>query len=998
MRSIVKFAYLLFAFGLCGGALGQGTFPGNGPERPDKTVYAIKNVRLFIEPGKVENNAVLLFAEGKILKAGAGVAIPENAVLKDGAGMFVYPSFIELVSDYGIKSDSPAEKKGGSSYESARAGAYAWNDALKTDFQAARHFQPEAEKASALRKNGFGYALSHRRDGILRGTAALVSTGNSEARTELLLSDLVSGISFQKGSSKQNYPTSLTGAIALIRQTFLDAAWYETYGKNVERNISLEQLNRFKKNPFLFEGRDKYDLLRMAELAKEFGLNYIVKGNGDEYQRLDVFKDKNMKIILPLSYPKAPDVNDPYDAMRVSMAELKHWENAPFNALMMHKAGIRFALTSDGLKEKEKDKFLEKLRQLVKMGIPREEVLAALTSVPASWLGSDIPFGTLKPGAPANFFMSYGDVFDDSSIIVNHWIQGVSYPVNDIPEWDVRGTYRLQIPNFMEVSMKLGGSRQAPKAEFKNTADETLKGNFNLSGKRAVFTLRGKDSLSLLRMEGLYDGKTWTGSGITLAGKGFNWTANQTETYKPETPKKETDKQPEPGKIWYPQTAYGFEKQPEKQVYLLKNGTVWTGEADGILNETDVLLVDGKINKIGKNLAAPSGAIVIDASGKHITAGIVDEHSHIALTRGVNEAGAAISAEVRMGDVINADDPNIYRHLAGGVTTIQQLHGSANPIGGQSSIIKMRWGKTPEELRFENAPGFIKFALGENVKQSNWGDRESWRYPQTRLGVEQFFMDEFLKAKAYEKERKSKGDACRKDLRMETLLEILKGTRYISCHSYVQSEITMLIRVADSLGFKVNTFTHILEGYKVADKMKAHGANASTFSDWWAYKMEVNDAIPYNAAILTGVGVNTAINSDDAEMARRLNQEAGKMVKYGGLSKEQAWNLVTINPAKMLHIDKRVGSIQVGKDADIVIWSAEPLSIYARAEKTFVDGLLYFDRDRDVELRQALEAERTRIIAKMLRDPDVKNGKAEKPADKKEHHYHCDDVEDEGNH
>ena len=379
------------------------------------------------------------------------------------------------------------------------------------------------------------------------------------------------------------------------------------------------------------------------------------------------------------------------------------------------------------------------------------------------------------------------------------------------------------------------------------------------------------------------------------------------------------------------------------------------------------------------------GAKVIDGTGKHITSGIIDEHSHIAISRGVNEWTQASTAEVRIGDVINSEDVNIYRQLAGGVTASQLLHGSANPIGGQSGLIKLRWGQTPEEMRIDGADGFIKFALGENVKQANWGDKNTVRFPQTRMGVEQVYFDHFTRALEYQAEWKnhilkvnslskkdrSKVSPPRRDIELEALLEIIEKKRFVTCHSYVQSEINMLMKTAEHFGFRINTFTHILEGYKVADKMKAHGVNASTFADWWAYKYEVIDAIPYNAAILSEVGVTTAINSDDAEMGRRLNQEAAKGVKYGGMSEEEAWKMVTLNPAKILHLDDRMGSIKSGKDADVVIWSDNPLSIYAKVEKTFVDGVCYYDQGEDKQLRQEIVTERARLIQKMIGE---KNG------------------------
>ena len=369
----------------------------------------------------------------------------------------------------------------------------------------------------------------------------------------------------------------------------------------------------------------------------------------------------------------------------------------------------------------------------------------------------------------------------------------------------------------------------------------------------------------------------------------------------------------------------------------------------------------------------------------------------------MNECTQAVTAEVSIADVINSDDINIYRQMAGGVTAAQLLHGSCNPIGGQSGLIKLRWGSSPEAMKIRDTTGFIKFALGENVKQSNWGQFNTKRFPQTRMGVEQVYYDAFIRAKEYQQEwnayaavpekLRANVTAPRIDLEMETLNEILNSQRFISCHSYQQGEINMLMHVGDSMGFTVNTFTHILEGYKVADKMKEHGAGGSTFSDWWAYKFEVNDAIPYNGAIMHEQGVLTAYNSDDAEMGRRLNQEAAKAVKYGGVSQEEALKFVTLNPAKLLHLDHKMGSIKVGKDADVVLWSDNPLSVYAVVQYTIIDGAIYFDLSKDQAMQQKNQAEKARIIAKMV--VAKKGGATTQPAKlKKPKLYHCDTVGD----
>lgn len=427
-----------------------------------------------------------------------------------------------------------------------------------------------------------------------------------------------------------------------------------------------------------------------------------------------------------------------------------------------------------------------------------------------------------------------------------------------------------------------------------------------------------------------------------------------------------------PSPVLYPFSAYGRQAVPEQQDFLVRGATVWTNEDEGVV-VTDVLVLDGRIAEVGDDLSA-GGTPIIEAAGKHLTPGIIDEHSHIALFN-INE-GQANSSMVRMKDVVNSENINIYRNLAGGVVAAQLLHGSANPIGGQSAIIKMRWGGSAQDLLIEEADEFIKFALGENVKRSR--NPASIRYPQTRMGVEQVFVNAFSQAQEYERawdeynslSRTQRRNAVqpRRDLVKETMLEILKGERFVTSHSYVQSEINMLMHIADNFDFNINTFTHILEGYKVADKMAQHGAGGSTFSDWWGYKWEVRYAIPYNAALMQQAGVVVALNSDDAEMSRRLNQEAAKAVKYGNVSEVDALKMVTLNPAILLHLDDRMGSIREGKDADLVLWSDHPLSVYAVAETTWIEGAPYYDREEDMLLRQRIASERARIIASVARD------------------------------
>ncbi len=426
-------------------------------------------------------------------------------------------------------------------------------------------------------------------------------------------------------------------------------------------------------------------------------------------------------------------------------------------------------------------------------------------------------------------------------------------------------------------------------------------------------------------------------------------------------------------------------QQPE--VLIVRHATIWTSGRQGRIEDADLLVRKGVITAVGRALEAPAGAVVIDAAGKHVTAGLIDAHSHTAITGGVNEGTNITTAEVRIGDVLDPEDISMYRELAGGLTTANLLHGSANSIGGQNQVIKLRWGAGPDGLRFAGAPPGIKFALGENPKQSNWGVQRK-RFPQTRQGVEESVRERFAAARDYrrrwEEYRKSGAKdrvSPRRDLQLEALVEILDGKRLVHAHSYRADEILMLIDVARSFGFRVATFQHVLEGYKVADEIAAHGAGASTFSDWWAYKYEVIDAIPWNGAIMQHRGVVVSYNSDSDELARRLNLEAAKAVRYGGVAEEEALKFETINPARQLGIDKRVGSLEPGKDADFVIWSGHPLSTYTVAEQTWIDGRRYFDRAADLERRKAIAAERAALLAKLEKKDEKKD---EDKSDKKE--------------
>ncbi len=978
----------------------QVTFQRNGvyDERPAQ--YAFKNATIIVDAQTVLENAMIYIKNGVIESVGKDLQVPAGTFVYDLKGKRIYPSLIDIYSDYGLP-EIVRPTGGGRGFggvpqlETNKKGAYDWNQAVKPEVDATNDFKVNAAKAEEMRKNGFGSAAVHSPDGIVRGTSAFVTFGDGRENEVLLKGKASAHYSLDKGTSTQTYPVSAMGSVALLRQTYYDAEWYKKGGKSQERNISLDAFNEMQALPQIYEANDKLGILRGDKIAKEFGVQYIYRGIGDEYQRIDEIKATNSSLIVPLNFPTAYDVEDPFDAAAVSLTEMKHWEMAPANANALTKAGINFAFTSAGLRNKAD--FWTNIRKAIEYGLPESKALEAITSAPAKLLKVDNMVGSLKKGMIANFIITSENIFSKENVIYENWIQGKRFIISDMNVADIRGVYDLTVGE--KTGLKLTITGKPDKPEYQIVIDST-KFTPKVTRMGDLFTISSKfdkKETNDTRLSGYYDGKNFKGEGILVDGKQIKWSAIYKEVAKETTKKDSTKaKTPEIGKIIFPFTAFGNEEKPKQETLLIKNATVWTNEKDGIIANTDVLLQNGKIAQVGKNLAAPTGATTIDGTGKHLTNGIFDEHSHIALLS-INEV-QSVSAEVRQEDVVNSEDVNIYRQLAGGVTSSQLLHGSADCIGGQSAIIKLKWGENPSNLLIKGADGFIKFALGENVKNGN-NPTPSGRYPQTRMGVEQVFIDEFQRAKEYEKAWKdynALGNKVgvvppRKDIELDVIVEILNKKRFITCHSYVQSEINMLMKVAELFNFNVNTFTHIMEGYKVADKMKAHGVHASTFSDWWAYKMEVKEAIPYNASIMAKVGVTTAINSDDAEMARRLNQEAAKTILYGGTSEEEAWKMVTLNPAKMLHLDNRLGSIKVGKDADVVLWNNNPLSIYARPEKTIIEGTVYFDSEKDELLQQSVAKERNRIMLKMLAEK-TSGAATQRPTPRRNQQIECDTI------
>ncbi|MDT8402561.1 MAG: amidohydrolase family protein [Bacteroidales bacterium] len=1002
-----KIVFLIVGFCLLTGiAMPQNSYPvvGISDERPG--IFALTGADVIMSYDSKPVKTDILIVNGRIKAIGKNIKFPDGTTVINLEGKTIYPSFIDIYTSYGVpqRSREAADpmarfaaqmQRGGPAQQEEPKVADYWNQGIHESYDVLTEFKPDDDKADEFRKAGFGAVLTFKDDGIARGTSALVSLADDKANKVVLKDHASANYSFNSGSSADTYPSAQFGAIALLRQFYIDSDWYRNLPERAFYDASLEAFSRNHSLPRIFEVQDKYEILRAEAIGDEFGIKYIVKGGGDEYQLLDEIKKSGVSLIVPLVFPEAPDVKDPYEAAAIPLSELKHWEMAPANAGMVSKAGIEFALTTDQL-SKPGD-FTGKIKKAVEMGLDKKEALKALTYTPARMIGAENIIGSIEEGKVANLLVTSGDIFDKDCVIYENWIQGKPYRFVDPNMDDIRGAYTLTAGEE-SFDVTIEGKPEKPAIKVKS-GDKELKSAITFANELITINITTDDGI--MSLSGAYYDGIMKGDGLLADGSKCTWISTEAEV------KDEEKKEGDPGenvpsgrrgqgsrgeadeagkkagddksigRVIYPFVAYGLEEKPAQEKILFRNATVWTLDDKGRIEGADVLIENGKIISVGKDLKS-AGARIIDATGMHLTPGIIDEHSHIA-SSSTNESSQAITSEVRMADIIDPSDNSIYRQLSGGVTAAHLLHGSANPVGGQSVIIKHRWGSPAEEMKVEGQVGFLKHALGENVKRS------TNRYPNSRMGVEHIIRDAYQRALDYREEWKKYNAMSdkekqsvippRRDLELEALVDVLEERSFITCHTYVQSEGVMLMRLAEDFGIKAHTFIHFNEGFKVADKIREHGGAASVFSDWWNYKYEVYEGITYNAATLVGQGVLTCLHSDNAEMSRRLHQEAGKTVKYGGLDQVDALKLVTLNPAKILHLDHRMGSIEPGKDADLVLWTDNPLSIYARAKMTLVDGRVYFDEEKDAKMKKEIDEERNRIIQKIL----IEGGSSPRP-------------------
>ncbi|MBI4327279.1 MAG: amidohydrolase family protein [Chloroflexi bacterium] len=931
-------------------------------------MHALVGGKVMVKPGDTIDPATIVIRNGLIQSVGKDLDPPPDARVWDMKGLTIYPGLIDpflslksarpsvpaddaepaltsgRITFYGVPGQERDQGNPGPGYELTP---------VTPERRVASTYAPDAKSLEALREIGFTAGNVVPEKGILRGTSAFVILADAGPNEVVLKPDVFQHIAFDTSSAREGaYPRSLMGVIAATRQTFFDAQHYRqdqaNYRQHPEKrkhppfNPALEALQPVldKKQPVVFEPSSALMVDRSARIAREFSLNFLVRASGQEWRRPLLAQSAAVPFIVPLNFPEIPKLPEEDDWSAVSLDQLRVWDWAPENPALLRRQGLEIALTTYGLSEKKN--FRKNLRAALDRGLAETDALAALTMIPARLCGVEKSVGTIEAGKIANLtVVEGGTYFDPEAKVREVWIDGRLYPVKPPDSKPAKGAAESQS----------GGESAANQAEkAKETPPEDKTKAQQASRQSAWRDLRAHRSAR--------------------------------------TP------------------AEGRGALAEPPAVLITGATVWTCGPAGRLEKADLLVISNKIQAVGPKLMPPptlggKAPLIIDARGQHLTPGLIDAHSHSMILGGGNEGAIPSSAMVRIGDVVNSETDNIYEQLAGGLTVANLLHGSANPIGGQNCIIKLKDGAAPEELKFTDAPPGIKFALGENVKQSSRSESQATRFPQSRMGVRTFIANRFMAAQQYLKEweacQKSTPEAGatatvpkdsptavatsatpavppRRDLELEALAEVLQGKRWIHCHSYRQDEILMFLRLMEGFGVKIGTLQHVLEGYKVADEIARHGAGASCFSDWWAYKFEVYDAIPYAGSLMRERGALVSFNSDSSDHARRLYLEAAKAVKYGGTPEVEALKFVTSNPAKQLRIDHRVGSLEPGKDADFVLWSKSPLDSATVCLQTWIEGKKYFDRSLAAERAAALQKERSTLLdkaRKMLANSDT---------------------------
>ncbi len=970
-----------------------------GPEPPP--FYAVRDARVVTGTGVTLERATVLLADGLIEAVGADLEVPADAWVVEGSGLVLYPGLIDAMTDLGQSSGeqaSPAGRPGGGAPRPRvrgpedRPATSPWRAAA--DLLAAHDARIES-----WRDAGLTAAVTVPAGGFFPGQAAIMHLGEAENKARVLATPVAQRLGF-RADGHRGFPASLMGGIAYVRQVLSDAEHYGRASamyrrspsgrKRPEYDRTLEPIHSAIEGglPFLIPARRAHEIDRALKLAGEWQLRAVIFGGHGAYDRAEKLRAESAAVLVSLDWPQAEKDADPQ--ADTPLPEIYHRRKAPSTPQRLHAAGVPFAFTSDGLASPTK--IFAGVRAAIDAGLSGDAALEALTLGAARIFGVADRLGSIEAGKIANLVLASAEPWAEDAEVEAVFVDGRKYQQRqeeqetEPPASDVSGTWALELATP-------GGTRELT-AEIEMTDDGKVTGE--LTGERGERTVdRGRmsgDRLTFKTTQTMGTRTVEASYSLTVQADEISGTLNVGPRSMELTGERaETAGHEDAGATEAAVSladldhAMALYRGPVRELgsFAITGATVYTMTGE-TLEDATVVVADGKISALGHDLELPGETEVIDAGGLSLIPGIIDAHSHIAGEGGLNEGTGAVSAMVSIQGVVGPRDIAVGRALAGGVTTVNVLHGSSNPIGGGNAVVKLRWGSDADDMLLEGAAPGIKFALGENPKRSrrNPPPGVERRYPATRMGVMDVIRRAFVEAREYQQRFKKAGaDAMppRRDLKLERLVEVLEGKRLVHAHCYRADEILQLMRLAEELGFRIATLQHVLEGYKIADEIAAHGAGASTFSDWWGYKVEAYDAIPHNAALMSERGVLVSINSDSGEEMRHLNQEAAKAIKWGGVDRDQALKLVTLNPAKQLGIADRVGSIEVGKDADLVLYDGDPLSMSAVVVKTFVDGDLYFDRDADRERQAAIDQIKDKLMPAEQGDGAAEGDTAEDP-------------------
>ncbi len=1010
-------ASVLTIFLTVAGTPGTPNEPATNGFQPVATIY--RNARIVLAPGQVLDKAHLLVRQGRIAAVGADLATPVDAEVIDVDGLMIFPGFVDAGASVFLQDAKPQPVEGRTVEVSKYALAGMRQDdrhALTPEFAAAEHLTVRNEDQERYRQQGFVAVHVLPTGRIASGRGTVLNLASLPLRESLLVPQSFATLQLSERGGNE-YPATNMGVHAHLRQTFLDAQRHMTLKKLFSENVpnvprpatdaALEAMAAMRtpalRTAFVASTRDDHD--RALNFAAEHQLRPVIWGGHEAYRVADRLKKDDVDVIVHVDFGDEPKADaakqgdDPYadlpEPQRVREHKRTEWKKRVAGLASLQKAGIRFAISSrDG---KNPAEVFKGLRQAIANGLDRDAALAAVTTQPAAMLGLDRELGTIAVGRPAYLVVMTGAFDNEHSKVRYVVINGQRYEYHKDakpiappspsapPPLQVGGTWNVEIESSdgkVRGELELTQSDRSLSGRFKSDQGDgrLSSGKVSDTALEFVVSIGAGDNVVSLKFDAKLEGAVLRGNLKSPFGAATKWSATRQESKPaPNTGVQltaiEAVDEPKPAgqgtadatspmnqsqgnnseqPVEFPEDRYARPVQTGGNV-LIKGGTVLTA-AGKTLPNTSILVKNGTIIAIGPDLLADPGMLVIDATNRFVMPGIIDTHSHIMIStglNGVNEATASIVCEVRVRDVVNSADASEYRALAGGVTTARLLHGSANCIGGQDAVVQLKHGTSANDHLFPGAHTGVKFALGENVKF------RSGRFPNTRLGVEATLSRAFLEALDYrrqwqehERARQQAGaDADklpppRRDLRLDTLVGILNGEKFIHSHCYRADEILMLLRVAENHGIRVWSLQHVLEGYKVAPEIVKHGASCSTFADWWAYKVEAFDAIPHNAALLHEAGANSVIKSDDWELIRHLYLEAAKTVRYGNMPPDAALQTITLNPARELGLADRLGSIEIGKQADLAIFSGHPLNAFSRCEQTIIAGEVYFTRDK----------------------------------------------------